>query len=175
VSAIQPSVLAQTDLLSTNLAAAWELEHDVVVRASEPRDESLPRVSGEGAEATLEVCGRSLVRGCRARIVELGWHLVALRARAPEGSLSSFGVELVSLRAELLGPSLAFWLAPYACRIHHAESFGSAGLFTVSVASTLVDLSRETLELGLGDRLDVYLNRKRQQHAELALIVERLR
>jgi hypothetical protein len=173
VSAIQPYVLARTDL-STSLAGTWELEHDVLVRPSEPRDQSLPRVSGDGPEATLVACGRGLVRGSRSRIVQLAWELVALRARAPRGSLARFGIELIELRPDRLWGSLRCWLAPYACRLHHAESFGTADMFTVSVASTLIDLSRETVQLGLGDRLDVYLNRKRQQHAEIALIVERL-
>ena len=98
----------------------------------------------------------------------------ALAARSPAGSLATFGIELISLRGDRLSPPLACWLAPYACRLHHAESFGSADMFTVSVASTLVDLSRETVQLGLGDRIDVYLNRKRPPHAEIALIVERI-
>jgi hypothetical protein len=175
VSAIQPSVLAASNLLPNGLAGAWQLEHDVLVRAAEPRDQELVCLSGDGAQATLEVCGRALLCGSRPRVLQLAWELVALGARSPAGSLAAFGVEVIPLRADRLSPPLACWLAPYACRLHHAESFGSADMFTVSVASTLVDLSRETVRLGLGDRIDVYLNRKRQQHTEIALIVERLR
>jgi hypothetical protein len=176
VSAIQPSAIARTDHLPTSLGGLWQLEHDVLVRAAEPRDQGLPCLSGGGAQATLEVCGRGLVRGQRSRVVQLAWELVALRARAPKGSLASFGIELIELSAARLSlsPSLAFWLSPYACRLHHAEAFGSADMFALSVGSTLVDLGRETVQLGLGDRIDVYLNKKRPRHAEIALITERL-
>ena len=174
MSAIQPSVLAATKVLPNAIGGAWQLEHGVLVRASEPRDQALACLSGDGVQATLEVCGRALLRGSRPRVMQLAWELVALVARCPAGSLATYGIELISLRANRLSPPLACWLAPYACRLHHAESFGSADMFTVSVASTLVDLSRETVQLGLGDRIDVYLNRKRPPHAEIALIVERI-
>ena len=47
-------------------------------------------------------------------------------------------------------------------------------MLAVSVGSTLVDLRRETVQLGLGDRIDVYLNGKREHLSQIALITERL-
>jgi hypothetical protein len=175
VSAIQPSVQARFSLIPECLAGAWELDEDVVVRPPELGDQAAPCLSGEGAQAALEVCGRAVVRGNRARVVQLAWELVALRTRAPATSLARFGVEVVKLRSERwLSPSLACWLSPYACRLHHAESFAGAEQPAVWVASTVVDLRRETVQLGLGDRLDLYLRQRRGEPSEIALITERL-
>jgi hypothetical protein len=176
VSAIQPSANARPSLIPRCLAGAWELDQDVIVRPPRLDDAPAPSLSGEGAQAALELCGRVVVRGNRARVVQLAWELVALRTRAPDKSLAAFGVEIIALRRDglWLSPSLACWLAPYACRLHHAESFGSADKVAVSLASTVVDPRRETVQLGLGDRLDVYLCRQRHRPIELALITERL-
>jgi hypothetical protein len=176
VSAIHPSVHGSFNLVPKCLASAWELEPDVIVRPPQLGDQLAPCLHGDGAQAVLELAGRAVVRGNRARVVQLAWELVALRGRTPDSALARFGVELITVRSDgrWLSPSLACWLAPYACRLHHAESFGSADQLAVSVASTVVDLRRETVQLGLGDRLDVYLCRQRARPSEIALLVERL-
>ena len=81
VSAIQPSVLARTNVIATGLAGAWQLEHDVLVRAPEPGDEAVCCLSGGGVQATLNAAAWTYVAGALAAIAQLLYFLSLLNNR----------------------------------------------------------------------------------------------